>query len=207
MCNRYRLSEAEYAKLVAQGVVPPFAPDEVFPTPRDPWTKFDIWPKYKAPVVHRVDGELTASTMRWGFPTQIKGASGRMLEKHVTNCRNYSSGMWRPSLASPARRCLVPFSEFAEPKPGRDADNKPNNWWFSLPDSPIGMFAGIWRPTETGPVFAFLTTEPNPLVAPLHPKAMPVILHTEDGSTWLDGSTEQALSLAVPFPSQLMRVA
>lgn len=41
-------------------------------------------------------------------------------------------------------------------------------------------FAGIWRPSEVGDVYACPTCEPNPLVAPLHPKAMPVILHRED---------------------------
>ncbi len=34
-------------------------------------------------------------------------------------------------------------------------------------------------------VYAFCTTEPNPLVAPKHPKAMPVILLAEDQERWL----------------------
>jgi putative SOS response-associated peptidase YedK len=34
-------------------------------------------------------------------------------------------------------------------------------------------------------VFAFLTTEPNAVVAPIHPKAMPVILtNDEDIDVW-----------------------
>jgi putative SOS response-associated peptidase YedK len=45
------------------------------------------------------------------------------------------------------------------------------------------------------------------LVAPLHPKAMPVILQREDYDRWLDGEAADACSLAQPFPSQLMRVA
>jgi putative SOS response-associated peptidase YedK len=56
--------------------------------------------------------------------------------------------------------------------------------WFSLPHSPICAFAGIWRPTEGGKAFAFLTCEPNPLVAPVHPKAMPVVLHDDDYDAW-----------------------
>ena len=62
------------------------------------------------------------------------------------------------------------------------------------------------RPTEDGAAFAFLTCEPNPLVAPIHAKAMPVILHPEDYDQWLDGEVSNACSLAQPFPSQLMRV-
>ena len=55
-------------------------------------------------------------------------------------------------------------------------------------------------------LFAFLTCEPNPLVAPLHPKAMPVILHPEDYATWLTADWEEARKLVQPFPSQLMTV-
>jgi hypothetical protein len=56
--------------------------------------------------------------------------------------------------------------------------------------------AGIWRPTPEGPVFAMLTCEPNPLVAGVHHKAMPVILHDDDHATWLTGATDAALALA-----------
>jgi len=69
------------------------------------------------------------------------------------------------------------------------------------------MFAGLWRPTEQGHCFAFLTCEPNPLVAPLHPKAMPVILQPEDYDHWLSCGYEHACSLAQPHPSQLMEVS
>jgi putative SOS response-associated peptidase YedK len=196
MCNRFRISPGQYTKLVEAGIVPPFEPDESWPAPRNPFDGVDIWPKYPAPVVHRVDGELVASFMRWGFPTRIKGASGKMLEKHVTNCRNYDSPFWRSAIGMPARRCLVPFSEFAEPKPGKDETGKPANYWFSLPASPIGMFAGIWRPTEAGDVFAFLTCDPNPLVGEVHPEAMPVVLDQSDWSRWLDGRAEEALCMA-----------
>lgn len=42
--------------------------------------------------------------------------------------------------------------------------------------------------------------------APIHSKAMPVILHDNDFEAWLDGEVESACALAQPFPSQLMRV-
>ncbi len=67
--------------------------------------------------------------------------------------------------------------------------------------------ASDWRSTMEGNCYAFLTCEPNPLVAPIHEKAMLVILHREDYDRWLDGEAAHACSLAAPFPSQLMAVA
>jgi putative SOS response-associated peptidase YedK len=46
-------------------------------------------------------------------------------------------------------------------------------------------------------VFGFLTTEPNALVKQYHPKAMPVILTTQDEiDTWMEAPTTVALVLA-----------
>ena len=42
----------------------------------------------------------------------------------------------------------------------------------------------------------FLTREPNPLLAPLHPKAMPAIRQPEDYDRWLYGETDDACGLA-----------
>ena len=54
--------------------------------------------------------------------------------------------------------------------------------------------------------YGFLTCAPNPLVARVHPNAMPVILHTEDHHRWLDGTIDDVRELASPFPSQLMNI-
>ncbi|TWB59079.1 hypothetical protein FBZ94_105355 [Bradyrhizobium sacchari] len=67
--------------------------------------------------------------------------------------------------------------------------------WFALSETrPLFAFAGIWttfngdRGTKSKPVpgphqvYGFLTTTPNAVVEPIHPKAGPVILTThEDG--------------------------
>jgi putative SOS response-associated peptidase YedK len=50
-------------------------------------------------------------------------------------------------------------------------------------------------------LFAILTTEPNRTVAPIHDKAMPVLLMTaEDVEVWLNGTLEEALKLQKPQP-------
>ncbi len=54
----------------------------------------------------------------------------------------------------------------------------------------------------------FLTTEANSIVAPIHPKAMPVILRTEEEfATWLHGSAEEAAALQRPLPDNALEIA
>lgn len=56
-------------------------------------------------------------------------------------------------------------------------------------------------------LFAFLTTDPNAEVAPIHPKAMPVILRTpEEIETWMTAPSEDALKLQAPLPDGLLKV-
>jgi putative SOS response-associated peptidase YedK len=200
MCNLYRV------RAIADEVAALFGATL---TPGVVWQDA-IYPRYDAPVIIAHDGERRMGLMRWGFPTQVAGARGGMITKHVTNARNLASPFWRPSVMKPTRRCLVPFTQFAEPKPGKDADGRPAQYWFHLPDRAVGCFAGLWRPGDRekgeAPFFAFATCAPNPLVAPLHPKAMPVILLPEDEERWLHGSEADVLALQAPYPSQLMAV-
>lgn len=164
----------------------------------------DVYPKRQGLVLRVETGELKADAMMWGVPCQVPGKRpGSMLTKHVTNVRNLSSPFWRSMLANSERRCLVPFTSFAEPVIGGGRAEH----WFTIRDRPLAAFAGIWRPTEADNAFAFLTCEPNPLVAPLHPKAMPVILPEADYRNWLMGDWEETQTLACPYPSQLMEVA
>ena len=136
---------------------------------------------------------------------------------HHFRARATSDFAWKeeiyPRYAAPVviqaegeRRCLVPFTQFAEPKSGKDKHGRPAQYWFTVTDQPIAAFAGLWRPTEAGPVFAFCTTEPNALIAPLHPKAMPVVLGEAEQDVWLTGSADEALGLVASYPSQLMAV-
>lgn len=163
----------------------------------------DVWPRRKAWVVRQAGEGAFADVMVWGVPLSLPGKRpGTTITKHVTNVRNLSSPFWRSMLARPEQRCLVPFSRFAEPKIGGGREEH----WFSLREQRLGAFAGLWRANGDAKVFAFLTCEPNPLVAPLHPKAMPVILHEADYRRWLEGSAEEAAGLALPYPSQLMAV-
>jgi putative SOS response-associated peptidase YedK len=75
-------------------------------------------------------------------------------------------------------RCFVPFTSFSEFNKEHGGDV-----WFAFDDTrPLAVFAGIWtgwtsvrkvREGETtDELFGFLTTEPNDVIKPVHPKAM-----------------------------------
>lgn len=162
----------------------------------------DVWPNHQALIARSDENGLFADAMAWGVPMTMPGkCPGTIVRKRVSNVRNMASPFWRSMLAKPAQRCLVPFTGFAELNPNASHEKVR----FRVPSQPVSIFAGIWRASTEGNVFAFLTCEPNPLVASSHPKAMPVILQPEDYQGWLDGAPAQ--DLAQPSPLQLMELA
>ena len=167
-----------------------------------------------APVVARDgNGGRALEMMRWGFPPP---AGERAL---VTNARHLHYSFWRPHLQ---RRCVVPATAFCE---YQDGPPPKTPTWFAPTarrattgvrcfSSPVCGAPGPARadPRKT-PVegehrlFAFLTTEPNDLVAPVHGKAMPVILATHDEvDRWLDGTPQEALGPALPSPAGMLTI-
>lgn len=188
MCNLYRMTSN------AQAIAQMFAPvaNAQVNLPAFP----EIYPDRDAPVLLASDGARRIETMRWGWPPfgQVK--------RPVTNIRNLSSPMWRAALADPARRCLVPVTEFSEWSQAVDpVTGRKRKHWFALKDQPLFAFAGLWRAAEDGARFAFLTCEPNALVGTIHPKAMPVIIGSaEDADQWLsaDGAGAAAMQRAYP---------
>jgi putative SOS response-associated peptidase YedK len=56
-------------------------------------------------------------------------------------------------------------------------------------------------------LFGFLTTEANAIVAPVHPKAMPVILTMPaEVEFWLEADALEALALQRPLAEDLLRI-
>ena len=202
MCNLYSITKA------------PDAIRSLFSVTRDLTGNLPplsaVFPDQLAPVVRTGrDGERELTMMRWGFPPPPNLGT-----RPVTNVRNVKSPYWRGWLKAEFR-CLVPVTSFCE---YTDSQPKIPHWFALSEDRPLFAFAGLWRPwtgtrgTKADPLegehllYSFLTSEANEIVRPIHAKAMPVLLTSDQFDTWLKAPTEEALELQRPFPADQMQV-
>jgi putative SOS response-associated peptidase YedK len=218
-CNRYEqrgpVSQIRaYIKALKYELTTTPATDNLEPLP-------NIYPDQDAPVLRPAGkGKIELAMLRWGFPA-LPTREGDKKKQPITNIRNLESKWWsdvnREWMTKPEYRCLVPFTAFAEPAR--------NSTWFTVRDTEIAFFAGVWRPWEgkrlyklhadknrvqheqSWELYSFLTTDANDLVRPVHPKAMPVILTDPDECIeWLSGG-EESFRLQRPYPAERMEIA
>lgn len=197
MCNLYRMTSN------AQAIAQLFRADVAG---RNLPALEEIYPDQDAPVVISEGAGRSLAMMRWGWPPFGE------IKRPITNVRNLASPMWRAALADPARRCLVPATAFSEWSASPDPQTgRKRKHWFDLranadEGDPLFAFAGLWRQTEQGPRFAFLTCEANAVVGRVHPKAMPVLLRPGEAfDRWLSADGADAAAMQVPLANALMR--
>lgn len=208
MCNHYR------AEILKGAEIPGWSIDQ-FSEIKIP-LRFhnkepDVYPDREGLVITLAAGEPAVEAMRWGFPPPPFAKPPR----EVTNLRHPEKAYWKPWLGV-EHRCLVPATAFAEPDPEKPYPRAER--WFQRTNGQPMFVAGIWRPFDgdrgpkkapvAGPhrVYTMLTTEPNAVVAPIHPKAMLVVLDPADAKTWLTAPADEALKLQRPLPADELMV-
>jgi putative SOS response-associated peptidase YedK len=118
----------------------------------------------------------------------------------------------KPSFRKPfaSRRCIIPANGFYE---WRKIGDKKIPFYIRVNEQDVAGFAGLyekWKAPDNSilPTFTIITTTANTLIEPLHER-MPVILHKEDYSRWLDGEnndTEELQAMLQPYPTERMSV-
>jgi len=196
MCGRYTLTSPE--DIAARFGLGALSETQISP-------RFNVSPSQSVPVIRGHDSGPALEYMRWGFrPGWMKGTGSRPPPINARGETLLDRPMFRGAAAK--GRCLIPADGFFEWKviPGQRAKQP---MYIRLKDGGLFAFAGLWTwgGDEIGPTCAIVTTAPNELVATIHDR-MPVILTEHGEKLWMDvdAPVEEALSVLVPYPADLM---
>ncbi|MBI2353557.1 MAG: SOS response-associated peptidase [Deltaproteobacteria bacterium] len=165
--------------------------------------RFNVAPTQQVAVVRSEGDHNRLDLLKWGFvPGWSKDLS---FGSHLINARSETVAE-KPAFrhAIKYRRCIVPTSGFYE---WSHSGDKKQPYYIQLADHSPMCLAGVWEAWKAPDnsvleSFAILTTAANSLVEPLHDR-MPVILHPDDYSLWLNHNMhdpQQLQPLFRPFP-------
>ena len=172
---------------------------------------YNVAPQTFQPVVrlNRDTGQREIVLMRWGLipywskDSKIGYSTINAKAETVATAPAFREALRR-------RRCLVPADAFYEWQKLDPKHKQP--FAIALASrEPYGL-AGLWerwrdpQTSEWLETFSIITTDANPVVAPLHSR-MPVIIERRDYARWLGGGGDPAqppLDLLRPFPAEQM---
>jgi putative SOS response-associated peptidase YedK len=170
--------------------------------------RYNIAPTQPVAVVPN-DGKNRLDFFTWGLiPSWAKDPE---IGSRMINARGETLAE-KPAFraAFRRRRCLVLADGFYEWKKIPDSKSK-TPMYIRLESGKPFAFAGLWEiwNSKDGSTIlscTIITTEPNELVSDIHNR-MPVILHPDSYSLWLDPGepdARQLTGLLKPYPAELM---
>jgi putative SOS response-associated peptidase YedK len=172
-----------------------------------------VEPRYNIAPTQDILGVVESADARemkfykWGLvPSWAKDKS---MGARLINARS-ETVQEKPSFreAFKQRRCIIPADGFYE---WRRTGGKKQPYFFRMEDERPFGFAGLWERWEGlgGEVIhscTILTTGANEVLRPVHDR-MPVILHPEEYSLWLEADArerESLVELLRPYPAEEM---
>ena len=165
----------------------------------------DVYPGYPGLVVREHEGARVIEQMTWGFPVRLKGMKPTSKPKPVNNARDDKllTPFWKHWFTTPAHRCLIPFTAFAE---AEGPKGQMTRTWISVADQPTAAWAGLWRPTdEWGDAYTGVMVDATEELFDIHDR-MPVILHPDAHETWLRADANEAMKLVTQYPADRLSV-
>lgn len=160
----------------------------------------EVYPGGQGFIVRTDAGERVIQAMNWGFPVRLKGMKPTSKPKPVNNARDDKllTPFWKQWFTTPAYRCLIPFTSFAE---AEGEKGKMTRTWIEVADQPLAAWAGLWRPTdEWGDCYTGVMVDATDELWDIHDR-MPVILHPDEHDAWLNCPAEDALALLRKYPA------
>ena len=186
MCGRYTLTNVAPNLLASMFGIPDLEIPQLLP-------RFNIAPTQNVPIVRVLAPKAPPQmdVVRWGLvPSWADDVAigNRMINARAETVAEKPA--FRSSFKS--KRCIIPADGFFEWQ--RKTGGKKQPYWIHRRDDALIGFAGLWaRWKGIGPdgqtveldTFTLLTTDADPLVAPIHDR-MPAILSRDSFALWLN---------------------
>lgn len=186
MCGRMTITEPER-------VVRKFKPDVNKATLDQP--RFNIAPSQMVPALIARDGQRVLGDLQWGLVPHW--AEDPTVGQRMINARAETVAE-KPAFraAFKKRRCVIACDGFYEWQ--KSAQGKQPYYVRVDGGAPFG-FAGlyeVWKSADDEKLSTctIITTTPNEIMSPIHHR-MPVILNSDDWSSWLDPANDDSASL------------